>query len=62
MDPQEQAQKLATIAKLPAGELQGWHGFAVGWRQPFPGEIAALQSRAKSLGIVLPSSDAAPKG
>jgi len=59
MDPQEQAQKLAAIAKLPAQELVGWHRFAVGYRSPFAGEIAALQTRAKSLGIVLPSTSSA---
>lgn len=59
MDAQEQAQKLDMIAKLPAGELYGWHRYCTAYRSPFAGEIAALQARAKSLGIVLPSSDAA---
>ena len=62
MDPQEQAQKLDAIAKLSAQELVGWHRYCTAYRSPFAGEIAALQLRAKSLGIVLPSSDAALKG
>jgi hypothetical protein len=59
MDTQEQAHKLDMIRKLTAGELQGWYRYCTSWRQPFPGEIAALMARAKVLGVSL---DAAPKG
>ena len=59
MDADERAQKLATIAKLPADQLPGWWRYCTAYRQPFSGELAALMARAKALGIVLPSSDAA---
>ncbi len=59
MDTAEQQHKLTLIRTLTAGELAGWHRYATGWRQPFPGELAALMARAQRLGISLP---AAPNG
>lgn len=56
MDPAEQQHKLAMIRSLTAGELAGWHRYATGWRQPFPGEIVALMDRAKMLGVSLPAA------
>lgn len=53
MSPQEQTAKLAMIATLSRGELQGWHRYCTEYREPFPGEIAALMERAKQLGIKL---------
>lgn len=55
MTPQEQAQKLATISILPSDELRGWWAcIHRDWsRDPFPGEEAALEARAKALGITL---------
>lgn len=50
--------QLAAIAKLSAGELQGWSDLVTGGkygfrRNPFPGEIAALMDRARVLGVTL---------
>lgn len=59
MTPEEQAHKLDMIRSLPAGELTGWHRYCTVWRQPFPGELAALHQRAKVLGMTLPSSSPA---
>lgn len=59
MDTAEQQHKLTLIRTLTAGELAGYHRYATGWREPFPGEIAALMDRAKRLGVSLP---AAPNG
>lgn len=56
MDTAEQQHKLAMIRALTAGELAGWHRYATGWRQPFPGEIAALITRAQMLGVSLPAA------
>jgi hypothetical protein len=56
MDAAEQQHKLAMISELTAGELAGWHRYATGWRQPFPGEIVALMDRAKMLGVSLPAA------
>ncbi len=53
MDPEEQAQKLAAIRTLTAGELAGWHRYCTEWREPFPGEMAALIQRARQLGVSL---------
>lgn len=55
----EIAHKLDMIRRLPEGELRGWWRFVHGWREPFPGEIAALHQRAQRLGVTL-SSPVAP--
>lgn len=55
----EIAHKLDMIRRLPEAELRGWWRFVHGWREPFPGEIAALHQRAQRLGVTL-SSPAAP--
>lgn len=60
-DPSEIANKLRQIERLDAGELAGWHRYATAWREPFPGELAALIQRAEVLGVKL-SSPAARKG
>ncbi len=54
--PQEIALKLRQIARLSSGELQGWHDYCTTQRTPFPGEIAALQSRSRALGMTWPPS------
>lgn len=63
-EPEEISRKLSMISTLSAGELAGWHRYATAWREPFPGEIAALMSRAQALGTVLSekSSRGAPSG
>lgn len=56
MTPHETAIKLASIARLPAGELIGWWEYihqTDAARAPFEGEIAALMERARKLGIKL---------
>lgn len=57
MTPQEQLDKLATISMLTHQELVGWHRLVTGsapfCRPAFPGEMAALQSRAQKLGVTL---------
>lgn len=55
MTPTEREQKLDTIRKLPADQLRGWFRYVqVPWgREPFDGELAALHSRARSLGVTL---------
>lgn len=61
--PDEIALKLRQIARLSAGELQGWHAYCTTQRTPFPGEIAALQSRSRALGVTWPpSSPGGPNG
>lgn len=51
--PEEMRRKLAQIDRLPAGELAGWWRYVHGYRESFAGEIAALMSRARVLGIDL---------
>lgn len=53
MTEQEQARKLAQIAKLDAGELIGWNNRVYITRGYFRGEHAALLARAKHLGVKL---------
>lgn len=53
-----EADKLRTIAALPAAQLRGWYalitsGYLGHHRQPIPGEIAACHDRARMLGINL---------
>lgn len=56
-DAAEVTDKLAQIARLNADELRGWHNLLSGvyatGRNPFPGEIAAIQTRARELGLTL---------
>ena len=60
-EPSEIAHKLRQIERLNAGELAGWHRYATAWREPFPGELAALIKRAEVLGVKL-SLSVARKG
>ena len=62
-EAQEIARKLRQIERLSAGELVGWHGYCTSQREPFAGELAALQSRSRSLGMAWPpSSPDGPRG
>lgn len=50
----EQACKLRLIARLSAGELEGWiSALRADARAGFPGERAALAARARELGVTL---------
>lgn len=56
MTPQEITHKLASIARLPAGEVIGWWEYIHRpdtARKPFDGEIAALINRAREVGVEL---------
>lgn len=56
MDAAEQAHKLAMIRELSGAEVLGWHRYCTRWREPFPGEMAALLERALQTGVTLPPS------
>ena len=53
--PTDMARKRRMIARLDAGELRGWFDAmrAAMGAPPFDGELAALQDRARELGVVL---------
>ena len=54
MTPQEQRDKLAMISRLSGAECIGWWVYFTDFREPFPGEIAALMERARQTGVTLP--------